>query len=55
MPSWFDTAFNLAPPADGTLEWLDTALDVLAYRMTYGITDVVITLEFATPRGRPAT
>ncbi|MGI5485060.1 hypothetical protein [Streptomyces lavendofoliae] len=36
----------MAPPRRGE-EWLETALDVLAYRVTYQVTDPVLALGSA--------
>lgn len=47
LPAWFVTVLGPAPPADGTQEWLDLAVDVLVYRITHHVTDPVVAL------GRP--
>ncbi|MER5347141.1 hypothetical protein ABT030_44055 [Streptomyces mirabilis] len=43
LPTWF-TVLGSAPPASGTEEWLDTATQVLLYRLTYDVTDQVVAL-----------
>jgi DNA repair exonuclease SbcCD ATPase subunit len=44
MPTWFDTALGPAPPAERTQEWMDAAVEVLAFRLTYDITHPVVAL-----------
>lgn len=44
LPMWFVTVLGPVPPAEATGKWLDTAVDVLAYRLTYGITDDALAL-----------
>ncbi|MEU2930794.1 hypothetical protein ABZ636_38175 [Streptomyces sp. NPDC007251] len=44
MPVWFVTVLGAVPPANKTQEWLDLATQVLAYRVTYDITDQVVAL-----------
>ena len=44
MPVWFVTVLGAVPPADKTQEWMDLATQVLAYRVTYGITGQVVAL-----------
>lgn len=43
-PVWFTTALGVTPPRGGTDQWLDTATEVVAYRITYKITDPVLAL-----------
>ncbi|WP_028815218.1 hypothetical protein [Streptomyces flavidovirens] len=45
LPMWFVTVLGPVPPAHKTQEWMDLATQVLAYRVTYGITDQVVALE----------
>jgi chromosome segregation ATPase len=54
MPYWFDTVLNLAPPAQKADEWLDRAVEVLAYRITYGITDPARPLGLPPPEDAPS-
>ncbi|MFD6133562.1 hypothetical protein ACFWC2_30450 [Streptomyces diastaticus] len=44
LPMWFVTVLGPVPPAHKTQAWLDLATQVLAYRVTYGITDQVVAL-----------
>ncbi|WP_367318204.1 hypothetical protein [Streptomyces sp. HUAS ZL42] len=44
LPTWFVTVLGSAPPAIGTQTWLDTATQVLLYRLTYDVTDQVVAL-----------
>ncbi|MER6501885.1 hypothetical protein ABT218_21455 [Streptomyces sp. NPDC001455] len=44
LPMWFVTVLGPVPPAHKTQEWMDHATQVLAYRVTYGITDQVVAL-----------
>jgi DNA repair exonuclease SbcCD ATPase subunit len=44
LPMWFVTVLGPVPPAHKTQEWMDLATQVLAYRVTYGITDQVVAL-----------
>ncbi|WP_333751505.1 hypothetical protein [Streptomyces sp. IBSBF 2394] len=44
LPMWFVTVLGPVPPAHKTQEWMDLATQVLAYRITYGITDQVVAL-----------
>jgi hypothetical protein len=44
LPAWFTTALGSHPPADNTSEWIDAAVDLLAYRITYQVTDPVVAL-----------
>lgn len=49
LPSvWFATVLGITPPGTGTDEWLKTATELVAYRITYGVTDPVLALG-ATP------
>ncbi|WP_435609684.1 CopG family transcriptional regulator [Streptomyces sp. C10-9-1] len=47
LPLWFTTALGPMAPPRRAEEWLETALDVLAYRVTYQITDPVLALGSA--------
>ncbi|TLS45809.1 hypothetical protein FE633_12750 [Streptomyces montanus] len=44
LPTWFVTVLGSAPPASGTQKWLETATQVLLYRLTYNVTDQVVAL-----------
>lgn len=44
LPTWFVTVFGSAPPARSTQKWLETATEVLLYRLTYSVTDQVVAL-----------
>ncbi|MGC5041038.1 hypothetical protein ACLQ2C_36485 [Streptomyces sp. DT73] len=48
LPMWFVTVLGPVPPAHKTQEWMDHATQVLAYRVTYGVTDQAVALG-ATP------
>lgn len=41
FPTWFTATLGLAPPADALQSWLDTATDLVAYRITYRVTSPV--------------
>lgn len=43
LPVWFSTVLGMSPPADAE-HWLQTGVELLAYRATYKITDPVIAL-----------
>jgi hypothetical protein len=43
-PEWFAVALGTVPPSPETDQWMDTATDVLTYRVTYGIKDTVVAL-----------
>ncbi|HWR47320.1 MAG TPA: hypothetical protein VN327_06865 [Pseudonocardiaceae bacterium] len=43
-PVWFTTALGVTPPRGGAEGWLDTATEVVAYRITYKVTDPVLPL-----------
>jgi uncharacterized protein YoxC len=44
FPAWFTTVLGYGPPADGTTEWIAAAADLIAYRITYAITDPAVAL-----------
>ncbi|MFI9630816.1 hypothetical protein [Streptomyces sp. NPDC052042] len=44
---WFVTVLGPVPPAHKTQEWMDLATEVLAYRVTYEITDQAVALGSA--------
>lgn len=50
FPSWFTTALGYSPPADGTTQWIAAATELIAYRITYAITDPAVALG---PRPAP--
>ncbi|OKJ52739.1 hypothetical protein AMK29_30610 [Streptomyces sp. CB02261] len=41
---WFVTALGPVAPAHKTQEWMDLATQVMAYRITYDVTDQVLAL-----------
>lgn len=47
LPTWFTTALGPMPSAQDTKAWMDVATSLLAYRVTYGVSDPIATL------GRP--
>ncbi|MFJ2875495.1 MULTISPECIES: CopG family transcriptional regulator [unclassified Streptomyces] len=47
LPVWFTTALGPMAPSRRAEEWLETALEVLAYRVTYQVTDSVLALGSA--------
>lgn len=47
LPVWFTTALGPMAPPRRAEEWLETALDVLAYRVTHQVTDPVLALGSA--------
>lgn len=44
LPVWFTTVFGPGPPRHETEQWVKTAVDVLAYRVIYGVTDQIVAL-----------
>jgi chromosome segregation ATPase len=44
FPAWFTTALGYSPPADGTSQWIAAAAELIAYRITYAITDPAVAL-----------
>jgi chromosome segregation ATPase len=44
LPSWFTTVLGPMPPAEDTDRWMETAVDLLAYRITYRVGDPVVAL-----------
>ncbi|UXY33255.1 CopG family transcriptional regulator [Streptomyces sp. HUAS TT20] len=44
LPVWFVTALGPMAPSRNANDWMDAATDVLAYRVTYQITDPVVAL-----------
>ncbi|MFI8930639.1 hypothetical protein ACIG3E_23545 [Streptomyces sp. NPDC053474] len=44
LPAWFVAVLGPIPPATQTQEWMDTGTQVLAYRITYLVTDPVVAL-----------
>jgi chromosome segregation ATPase len=53
MPDWFTRDFGPTRPADGTEEWMDTAVGVLAFRITYDITDPIAALGIPPSEEQP--
>jgi hypothetical protein len=46
LPAWFTTVLGPIPPAEDTRAWMDAATQLLAYRVTYGVTDPIVPLGF---------
>ncbi|GAA4158085.1 hypothetical protein [Actinomadura keratinilytica] len=44
FPGWFTAAFGYRPPSDRTEAWTRLAVDVLAYRLVWDVTDQVAAL-----------
>ncbi len=44
MPIWFDRVLGPTAPANNTQEWLDTAVEVVLYRLMHHIEDPVLAL-----------
>jgi chromosome segregation ATPase len=44
LPAWFTTVLGPIPPAQDTRAWMDVATTLLAYRVTYGVTDPILAL-----------
>jgi chromosome segregation ATPase len=44
LPTWFTSVLGPIPPVEDTREWMDAATALLAYRVTYGVTDPVVAL-----------
>jgi hypothetical protein len=44
LPAWFTSVLGPIPPAEDTRPWMDVATSLLAYRVTYGVTDPVMAL-----------
>ncbi|MFG3710391.1 hypothetical protein [Micromonospora sp. NPDC047730] len=44
LPSWFTIVLGHQPPPTGTQRWLDTAVSLLMYRITYAVNDPVVAL-----------
>jgi chromosome segregation ATPase len=47
LPAWFTAVLGPIPPARETRAWMDVGTSLLAYRITYGVSDPVVAL------GRP--
>ncbi|MGW3060610.1 CopG family transcriptional regulator [Streptomyces goshikiensis] len=52
LPLWFTTALGPMAPPRRAEEWLETALEVLAYRVTSQVTDPVLALGIAPDAGQ---
>lgn len=50
FPAWFTTALGYSPPAEGTTQWIAAAAELIAYRITYAVTDPAVALG---PRPAP--
>jgi hypothetical protein len=44
LPTWFTTVLGPIPPVQDTRAWMDVATSLLAYRVTYGVSDPIATL-----------
>jgi hypothetical protein len=44
LPTWFTTVLGPIPPAEDTRAWMDVATSLLAYRVTYAVTDPIVAL-----------
>jgi hypothetical protein len=44
LPTWFTTALGPMPSVQDTKAWMDVATSLLAYRVTYGVSDPITTL-----------
>ena len=44
LPAWFTSVLGPIPPAQDTRAWMDVATNLLAYRVTYAVTDPTIAL-----------
>jgi chromosome segregation ATPase len=54
LPTWFITVLGPLPPARDTQKWMEAAVEILAYRSTYKISDPVVALGDE-PSAHPAT
>ncbi|MEQ0562054.1 hypothetical protein ABJI51_23465 [Amycolatopsis sp. NEAU-NG30] len=56
LPTWFGHALGVAPPAGTSGDaWIRTAASVLAYRVTFGVTDQALPLGPPAPDGADKT
>lgn len=44
LPVWFTTVLGPTPPAENTNTWAEVATQLIAYRVTYNVTDKVVAL-----------
>jgi chromosome segregation ATPase len=44
LPAWFTTVLGPIPPAEDTRAWMDVATSLLAYRVTYSVSDPIVAL-----------
>lgn len=44
LPTWFITVLGPLPPARDTQKWMEAAVEILAYRSTYKVSDPVVAL-----------
>lgn len=44
LPSWFTSVLGPIPPAQDTKPWMDVATSLLAYRLTYRVSDPILAL-----------
>jgi chromosome segregation ATPase len=44
LPAWFTSVLGPIPPAQDTRAWMDVATSLLAYRVTYGVSDPIVAL-----------
>ena len=54
-PAWFTAALGYRPPAQATASWLETATDLLVYRITHGISHQTAALGEARPPAYPGS
>jgi polyhydroxyalkanoate synthesis regulator phasin len=56
LPAWFGHALGVAPPSGTSGDaWIRTAASVLAYRVTFGVTDPALPLGTPAPEGADTT
>jgi hypothetical protein len=53
MPDWFSRAFGPTRPAEETQEWMDTAIGILAFRLSYGLSGPVLALGIPPSEEQP--
>jgi hypothetical protein len=44
LPAWFTSVLGPIPPAQDTRPWMDVATSLLAYRLTYAVSDPILAL-----------
>jgi outer membrane murein-binding lipoprotein Lpp len=50
LPMWFETALGPTTPTENTEQWLDTAVQVIAYRLIYQVDDQALALGTGSTR-----